>query len=79
MIKSLELSSQQSCFNKAAADEPVFVLRAKDSVAAMTVRHWATMASGVHEKEKISEALKLADAMDEYRENLSRPQVAKEG
>lgn len=46
----------------------VFVLRAKDPVAAQTIRHWAAMAEGVHEPERIAEARAAADAMDLWRE-----------
>lgn len=35
-----ELTAPDSTINKAAADEPVFVLRARDLVAAMTVEYW---------------------------------------
>lgn len=58
MIKATELSSPSSCLNKAAPDEPLFVLRAKDPVASMAIRHWATMARGYHEDEKISTRLR---------------------
>ncbi len=66
MIKRLELSTPTSCLNKAAVDEPVFVLRAKDPIAAMTIRHWATMAIGVHEMAKIKEAGELALQMEQW-------------
>ncbi len=68
MLKHLELSRPDSCLNKAATDEPVFVLRAKDPMAAMTIRHWITMSSnGAHESSKLAEALKAADEMDAWR------------
>lgn len=68
MLKHLELSRSDSCLNKAAADEPVFVLRAKDPMAAMTIRHWVTMSSnGVQEAAKLEEAMKAADGMDAWR------------
>ncbi len=68
MLKHLELSRSDSCLNKAAADEPVFVLRAKDPMAAMTIRHWVTMSgAGAHESTKLTEALKAADEMDAWR------------
>ncbi len=66
-IKRIELWSPISCLNKAGVDEPIFVLRAKDLVAAMTVRHWATMAVGIHEEQKIREALDLASKMEQWR------------
>lgn len=75
MIKAHELTTPTSCFNKAAPHEPVFVLRAKDPMAAMAVRHWATMALGKHETEKIVEAQKLADEMDEWRKRNAPPQA----
>ena len=69
MIKHLELSTPTSCLNKAAQDEPVFVLRAKDPLAARIVRIWATLAEdgGFHEPRRTAEARQLADAMDAWR------------
>lgn len=70
MLKAEELRNPNSCLNKAEADEPIFVLRAKDLCAAQTVRLWATMAGGAtgcHEKAKIEEALALADQMVSWR------------
>lgn len=66
MLKNKELRDPKSCLNKAASDEPVFVLRAKDALSAQTVRLWASMAEGLHEPEKIAEALNLADEMEEW-------------
>lgn len=78
MLKKLELSTPTSCLNKAAPDEPVFVLRAKDALAAMTVRHWITMADGVHEPAKLEEARKLAEVMESWRSrNFPEPPQAK--
>lgn len=67
MRKAEELRSERSCLNKAAPNEPIFVLRGKDPLAAITVRHWATMSEGVHEPEKLAEARALADLMDRWR------------
>lgn len=75
MKKVDELKTPTSCLNKAAADEPIFVLRAKDALAAMAVRHWATMAEGTHESDKLEEARQLADKMDEWRMEYLRNQV----
>ena len=75
MLKKMELATPTSCLNKAAADEPVFVLRAKDALAAMTVRHWATMAEGQHEEAKLEEARNLADQMDKWRKANQPPEV----
>jgi hypothetical protein len=76
MNKADNLRNPTSCLNKAEADEPLFILRAKDPVAAMTVRHWATMSDGNHEPEKIAQALKAADDMDAWRKRNAPPQVA---
>jgi hypothetical protein len=67
MLKKHELATPTSCLNKAASDEPVFVLRAKDKHAPQTLRLWATMAEDFHEPEKIAEARKLADEMEKWR------------
>lgn len=68
-LKKDELANPASCINKAADDEPVFVLRAKDPEAVETVRTWASNARtrGTHEPEKIDEAFQLADQMAAWR------------
>lgn len=73
MLKHLELSTPTSCLNKAAPDEPVFVLRAKDPLAAQAVRHWATMSIGRHEDKKLQEAIACADKMDAWRKKNEPP------
>jgi DNA-directed RNA polymerase subunit RPC12/RpoP len=64
-----EVEIPTSCFNKAAPEEPIFVVRAKDPEAPDTVRTWANNAQtrGTHEPEKIAEAFALADRMEAYR------------
>jgi len=78
-LKREELANPNSCLNKAADDEPVFVLRANDPVAAKIVRKWAdeyvmekTLAStdGVlthAQLSKAQEARGLANEMDAWR------------
>lgn len=41
MLKRDELTNPESCLNKAADNEPVFVLRANDENAAPAVAAWA--------------------------------------
>lgn len=74
MQKNREIADPESCLNRSEDDEPLFVLRAKDPIAAIIVRRWAQAADyeKLHEPEKIAEALELADAMDEYRVRLMR-------
>jgi len=69
MQKKYEIANPNSCLNKAASDEPLFVLRAKDPLAAETVRAWARFAEeqGLHEPEKINEARMAANQMDSWR------------
>lgn len=58
----------RGCLGKAADDEPVFVLRAKDPAAPVVVRTWAELSdvTKTHESEKINEARALADHMVEW-------------
>lgn len=69
MRKIDEIEQPTSCLNKARAEEPLFVLRAKDPEAPDTVRTWANNARtrGTHEPEKIAEAFAAAEAMETYR------------
>lgn len=73
MIKRIELSASTSCLNKAAPDEPLFVLRANDPMAAMTIRHWATMSGALRTQSRIDEALMCADQMDTWRAQQAMP------
>lgn len=56
-----------TCLQKAGDDEPIFVLRAQDKLAAKTVRYWATLAAvyGVSD-EKCLEARALAERMEQW-------------
>jgi hypothetical protein len=52
---------------RAADDEPVFVLRAKDILAPRTVRYWANQAERFKvSKEKVEEARYLANQMESW-------------
>lgn len=55
------------CYDKAANDEPLFVLRAQDMLAPEIVREWAYRAqvSGTP-IEKVEEARRAADAMEDW-------------
>lgn len=78
MEKRHELASVHSCISRAEPEEPIFVLRAKDPVAAQAVRLWANMAVGIHEPEKAQEAYALADSMDRWREERAPVEVMPE-
>ncbi len=67
--KQENLTDPNSCLGKAADDEPIFVLRARDPIAAHIVREWAKLAEtyDLHESEKISRARDVADAMGVWR------------
>lgn len=74
MLKCIELRDPKSCLNKAESSEVVFVLRAKDPLAAQTIRLWAAMADGVHEGWKIAEALRCAKSMEtQYKQYVALP------
>jgi len=65
--KADEIATPTSCLNKAADDEPIFVLRAHDPIAGPTVRAWIALAEkhGLH-KDKIIEAHNIADDMEDW-------------
>lgn len=67
MKKYDEIHSPSSCLNKAALDEPLFVLRAKDRLAPFLVRVWAMLArlSGTHDG-KTNSAEQVARDMEDW-------------
>lgn len=66
--KAETLRDPMSCLNRASPIEPIFVLRAKDPIAAQVIRLWAAMAAGVHEDDKITEAHDVASAFIKWRD-----------
>ncbi len=57
------------CLGRSRADEPVFVLCARDKAASMAVRDWALLAEKLGAKPvKVADARHLADRMEEWRE-----------
>lgn len=52
--------------NKIPEDEPVFLLRAQDALAAETVRHWARLAELSGCRELALMAREHADKMDQW-------------
>jgi hypothetical protein len=69
---AIEMSTKRngvSCYDKAEMDEPLFVLRAHDILAADAVRAWADLARrhGVRE-DKVDEALRCAKDMDNWKD-----------
>lgn len=77
MIKRKEIASHRSCLNRAALDEPVFVLRANDYNAPAVVRVWATAYQStkiaIHgrlttmQMAKHSEALAISNEMEVWK------------
>lgn len=71
MTKIQEINNPLSCLNKAADDEPIFVLRASDECAPEAIRDWVHWRF-IFEKNKpgdakLNEALALAEKMTEWR------------
>lgn len=61
------------CYDKAAIDEPLFVLRAQDALAPEIVREWAYRALKLGTPlAKVDEARRLADAMENWQIEHSR-------
>jgi hypothetical protein len=55
------------CFDNAAPDEPIFVLRAQDRLAAATVRFWAQLMEASRGRAAlVKEARDCATAMDNW-------------
>lgn len=67
MLKRDELAYNKSCLNNARDDEYLFVLLARDPIAAVVVDYWCAMAEGVHEPEKIESAKAIAREMRKQR------------
>lgn len=75
MIKAKELEQAirgEGCLGKAADDEPVFILRAKDQLASVVVRRWADLAEAASHpdsptRKKAADARQLAKDMDNWR------------
>lgn len=61
------------CYENAEPDEPMFILLARDSDAAYTVRGWARRRRDVDgDTPKVREAFDCADEMDAWRQ-ANRP------
>ncbi len=65
MTKHEELSNPNSCLNRAADDEPLFILLGRDVATPETIRYWARSRvngkkKNTWEDEQIREALQLA-------------------
>ena len=67
MTKTENIDNPNSCWNKAAGDEPVFVLRANDPIAPAVVRLWATLSfTACHHPDKVASAGVAACAMEAW-------------
>lgn len=66
MLKRDELKYSHSCLNKAAMDEPLFVLRANDPISAKVIHYWCQLAVGIHEPMKIESARQDAQIHHDY-------------
>jgi hypothetical protein len=64
--KAEALRQAGSCLNKARADEPIFVLRASDPIAAQVIRLWCAAAQDRHEPEKVANAHAIADFFEQW-------------
>lgn len=81
MRKINELTTSNSCLNRADLSEPLFVLRSTDVDAPELVRRWAREYRDRKEREghwnercnnKWEEAIKLSYEMEEWRQNKER-------
>lgn len=66
-IERENAANGKGCLGKAADDEPVFILRAQDALAADLVETWAIQANVAGcPWDKVKEAKQLAQAMREW-------------
>lgn len=79
--KTDNIINPNSCWNQAAPDEPVFILRANDELAPDTIIQWANqyrlrkgdwLRMTVEQRQKFENALKVAEAMRTYKAMKSR-------
>jgi len=74
MMKSKELSDQNSCFNKAASTEIIFVLLARDKAAPVAIRSWCNERIRIGKNQpndtQIFEALECASRMERLNQFL---------
>lgn len=79
MRKSLELTSVDSCLNRALPEEYIFVMLARDIAAPAAIRAWceARIVAGKNHRgdAQISEALRLAEKMEAQNIALRRDHV----
>lgn len=71
--KAENILNPNSCWNKAANEEPIFVLRSTDTLAPDLIRTWAALYRSRHREawsadreSKYNDALRCADAMTTY-------------
>ena len=65
--KGRALEDENSCLNKAAGDEPIFVLRASDELAPKTIMAWVSWLRAQHgDDEKCLGAVDCAAAMEAW-------------
>lgn len=73
MTKRELIDDQNSCLNKAADDEPIFVLLGRDAAAYRSVLHWAQQRVGLGMNgagdSKIANAISVARQMRAYHDS----------
>lgn len=69
MLKHQEISKIDSCLNKAADDEPIFVLRGKDPVIVPTIQAWIKLRSELEnedDEDKLEEASCFIEVIERW-------------
>lgn len=77
-LKKVEIENPDSCLNRAAPDEPIFVLRAQDCFASDVILKWCDMYRRAHapagawrseaHREKHNEAIEIVGQFERWRE-----------
>jgi hypothetical protein len=78
MTKQENIDNPNSCWNKAADDEPIFILKASDQLAPALVEEWANRYAQLktqnvnsmtpEQARKYEEALQVAMSMEAWRD-----------
>lgn len=64
------------CYNNAEPDEPIFTLRGNDPTAGQTIRNWIELNRGTSSPEKLAEAEKCAQEMEDWQQERCGHDIA---
>lgn len=66
LLKKAEIEDSQSCWNRAAQDEPVFILLGRDPAMAPTIQFWADYRIEIGKNQPLDQEIMDARLLAEY-------------